>query len=181
MNVKNNKRKKESIKKIDEAFFTLLEKKELKEIKVSELCKLASINRSTFYANYVDIFDLADKLRQELSVEANRIFYTNERFNKSPEAFHMLLEHIKENRQLYVLYFKLGYEDRAPSMFNVASIVNEVAPNLNPDMIDYHIEFFHSGFNAIIKKWLKNGCDRTPREICDVLLREYGGRFSSLS
>ena len=39
--------------------------------------------------------------------------------------------------------------------------------------IDYHIEFFMAGLNAIIKKWLNNGCLESPEEINKILQDEY--------
>ena len=39
--------------------------------------------------------------------------------------------------------------------------------------VDYHIEFFMAGLNAIIKKWLNNGCLESPEEINRILLDEY--------
>ena len=61
MNTKNNRRRRESIERIEKAFLELLQTKELHEITVSDICKSCELNRSTFYANYIDIFDLADK------------------------------------------------------------------------------------------------------------------------
>ena len=62
MNVKNNKRRRESQEKIERAFIELLQTRDIKDITVSDLIKMTELNRSTFYANYMDIFDLADKM-----------------------------------------------------------------------------------------------------------------------
>ena len=35
------------------------------------------------------------------------------------------------------------------------------------------MEFFRAGLNAIIKKWLKNGCHESPEEIDLILKEEY--------
>ena len=67
MNVKNNKRRRESQEKIEKAFIELLQTKEIKDITVSEIIQKTQLNRSTFYANYVDIFDLANKLLNSFS------------------------------------------------------------------------------------------------------------------
>ena len=62
MNTKNNRRRRESIERIERAFIELLQHKELNDISVSEICKICGLNRSTFYANFVDLYDLADKM-----------------------------------------------------------------------------------------------------------------------
>ena len=69
MNVKNNKRRKESQDRIERAFIELLQNRKIDEISVSDIIKMTELNRSTFYANYIDIFDLADKTRERLERE----------------------------------------------------------------------------------------------------------------
>ena len=56
MNVKNNKRKRDSIDKIEKSFINMLQKKGINQISVTDICKDTGLNRSTFYANYIDIF-----------------------------------------------------------------------------------------------------------------------------
>ena len=38
------------------------------------------------------------------------------------------------------------------------------------------MEFFRSGFNAIVKLWLSNGCQETPEEMEEIIKSEYSGR-----
>ena len=66
MNTPNNRRKKKSIETIEKVFIALLQTRQLNEISVSDICKLAGLNRTTFYANYADIFALADSIRDKL-------------------------------------------------------------------------------------------------------------------
>ena len=47
---------------------------------------------------------------------------------------------------------------------------------LSPPPIDYHMEFFKAGLNAIIKKWLNNGCKESPKEIESILKSEYSNK-----
>lgn len=54
---------------IKQAFLTLRAKKPLEKIKVKDLCALACINKSTFYAHYQDIFALSTKMEQDLIEE----------------------------------------------------------------------------------------------------------------
>ena len=49
---------------ITDAFLQLLRQKPVERITVKEVCALAQINRSTFYRQYRDCFDLMDQLEQ---------------------------------------------------------------------------------------------------------------------
>ena len=60
MNKPNNKRKKESQEKIEKAFIELIQTRNIEEITVTYICYITGLNRSTFYANYLDIYDLVD-------------------------------------------------------------------------------------------------------------------------
>ena len=172
MNVKNNRRRRESQEKIERAFIELLQAREIKDITVSELIKTAELNRSTFYANYVDIFDLADKTREKLETEFNNLFADYDYFNERTGALKMFT-HIKENQIFYQTYFKLCYDDKhLISIYDARRAEQErISGN-----IKYHIEFFRNGLNAMIKLWLAGGCQVTPEEMAEVLKAEYRGR-----
>lgn len=51
------------------AFITLRKKKSLEKLTIRELCDTAGINRSTFYAYYHDIYDLSDKIEDDVVSE----------------------------------------------------------------------------------------------------------------
>ena len=172
MNVKNNKRRKESQDKIERAFIELLQDHELKEITVSDLIKSTGLNRSTFYANYLDIYDLADKTREKLENEFSNLFVDYDYFNERTGALKMF-RHIKENQIFYNSYFKLCYDDK----FLISKYDAKRAEIEHLDgNLKYHIEFFRNGLNAIIKLWLAGGCQESPEEMAQVLKAEYRGR-----
>ncbi len=168
MNTKNNKRRRESVQKIENAFVQLLQEHELREITVADICKLTGLNRSTFYANFEDIFNLADRMRQKLEQEFAEYFADGH-----PRTALAMFHHILENQLFYKTYFKLGYgDDRHVLLYDTA----RAAQDFDNQNIGYHIEFFRSGLNAIIKMWLAGGCVETPEEMAEILQREYSGR-----
>ena len=116
MNTPNNRRRRESRKRIEAAFMQLIQNRELNEISVTEICQSADINRTTFYANYVDLYDLAEAVQKHLEEAASR------------------------------------FDSRH---------------------IEYHISFFGNGLNAVIRKWLDNGCRETPEEMVSIITEEY--------
>ncbi len=172
MNTKNNKRRRESVEKIEKAFVELLQSKEVDEITVSEICKLTGLNRSTFYANFLDIYDLADKLRGVLENEFSSLFADYDYFNERTGALKMFT-HIKENQLFYKTYFKVCYDSsHLISVYDTKRAEKELD---NKD-IKYHIEFFRNGLNAIIKLWLSEGCKESPEQMAEILKQEYKGR-----
>ncbi|MBQ8827343.1 MAG: TetR/AcrR family transcriptional regulator [Oscillospiraceae bacterium] len=51
---------------IYDAFMEIRSKKPLEKITVKELCEAAKINKSTFYVYYKDLYDLSDKIENEI-------------------------------------------------------------------------------------------------------------------
>lgn len=173
MNTKNNKRKRESKERIKKEFINLIQTKELNQISVSDICKRAELNRTTFYANYADIYELADSVRQELEDNLS-VIYAEEIENKyNSHNFLKLFCHIAENQLIYKTYFKLGYDNN----YKILQYDSDLAQRLFGNrFVNYHFEFFKSGITAVIKMWLANGCNETPEEIYEVVRDEYRGR-----
>lgn len=172
MNTKNNKRRRESVRKIENVFIELLQTNEISDISVSQVCKLADVNRSTFYANYMDIYDLAEKVTERLVKEVRLLYVGDDRIQRL--SFLKIFNHIYENQSIYKTYFKLHDFD-----FNEFGYDKEIAAMFfDMKYIDYHIEFFKSGLNAIIKKWLQEGCKEPPAVMDEILISEYKRDYS---
>ncbi len=174
MNTKNNKRRRDSVAAIERAFIELLQEREFKEITVSDICKRTGLNRSTFYANYVDIYDLADKLREKLEADFAAQFSANaQHAYAGADGALRMFTHIYENQLFYKTYFKLGYDESHQVLIYDAS---RAESDFHGEHIDYHIEFFRAGLNAIIKRWMNGGCKESPEEMTAVIKAEYKGR-----
>ncbi len=179
MNKKNNKRKKESEKRIKNVFFMLLKKKELKDITVSEICNIAKLNRSTFYANYIDIYDLADKVKEEMSYNNLELFKEESEKHYHSYDYLKLFKHIRQNQDYYKIMLKLEIDFTKYYDFHLEE--EETKKYFGTSKyIDYHVEFFKCGFNAILKKWLSGGCKETAEEMEEILKSEYGMRVKNI-
>ena len=98
MNTKNNRRRRESIEKIEKVFIELLQTLPLEKISVSDICKKAGLNRSTFYANYADTYELADKIREKLEQEVNRLYMEEITKGFNSNDYLKLFRHIEYNK-----------------------------------------------------------------------------------
>ena len=173
MNTPNNKRKKESRERIEKIFIELLQTKELNEISVSDLCKQAGLNRTTFYANYADIYGLADAIRDKLENEVSDLYKDEitQKFNS--HDYLKLFQRIKENQIFYQAYFKLGYDNNYKMIRYDTTLAREHFQNR---FVEYHMEFFKAGITQIIKLWLKKGCKESPEDMFEIIKSEYYGR-----
>ncbi len=171
MNTKNNARRRQSIAAIESAFVNLLQTQELKKISVTDICKATGLNRSTFYANYLNIYDLADQLRTRLESEFSSLFDLQEQHHYAgTDGALRMFTHIRDNQLFYKTYFKLGY-DKAHQVLIYDTLRAET--DFQNQHLDYHIEFFRAGLNAILIKWLEGGCRETPEEMDAILKAEY--------
>lgn len=175
MNQINNKRRRESQERIEKVFIQLIQNKEIYQVSVTEICKLAKINRTTFYANYIDVYDLADKIREKMINDFFNLYQEEREAMQHSYNFLKLFQHIKENPIFYKTYFKLSADMDIPWDEKY----------INPEMIkffgsidqkEYHILFFKAGLNAIIRKWLDDGCKESPEEINNILKSEFKNR-----
>lgn len=173
MNTPNNKRKKESIERIEKVFISLLQTNELNEISVSDICKLAGLNRTTFYANYTDIYGLADSIRDKLEHNLSDLYQNEITRGFNSNDYLKLFRHIKDNQIFYKTYFKLGYDD---SYKIITYDINLARQHFENRFIEYHMEFFKSGITKIIKLWLQNGCKESPEDMYEIIKSEYQGR-----
>jgi len=169
MNTKNNRRRKESQDKIEKAFIELLQSHDLKDITVSAIIQRTGLNRSTFYSNYLDVYDLADKTRTQLESEFSSLFADYDYFTENSGALKMF-SHIRDNQIFYKTYFKLCYD--AKHLVSIYDPRRAQTEHIDTHL-DYHIEFFRNGLNAIIKKWLAGGCLESPEEMAMILKQEY--------
>jgi len=170
MNTANNRRKKNSQLKIEKVFLELIQTKDINEISVTDICNKAGLNRTTFYSSYIDIFDLADKIREKLEKDVFSLYSNVQTERYVSDNFLKLFRHIKENQIFYKTYFKLGFDK---SFVIKEYDYNQAYLYYNEEKIDYHIEFFRAGLNAIILKWLYNGCLESPEEMMEIVESEY--------
>ena len=105
----------------------------------------ADIERSTFYANFVDISALASACPAEIE---NRVAA----LPREEGEFSWIFEYILENKDLFHVYFKLGTSQTAT---------------------DYKMLFFRNGVYSVAKLWFEDGCIDTPQKMGEIIKREY--------
>ena len=178
MNVKNNSRYKMSSEKIETAFLTLILNHKYEEITISQVCKQAGINRSTFYCHYDDINDLIIKIERKFAEGMASIFSYGER--QTHQAFVEMFTFVKENKYFYKAFLNIPYATLAETNTKIDVLKhigeNNLVDKSNTMGIFYRASFFGAGIKEMCRLWLQFDCRESPEEMAKLLLDEYKNR-----
>ena len=174
-------------KKMDKALISLLEEKSFEYITVSEICKRAEVNRSTFYLHYENTVDLLNETARFLLDDFAAYFNVDvenitNKFKEnsldelnfiSDEYLHPYLSYIKENRIAFstVLLHSVsfGFNEIFQRLYD--NIFNPILERYNYPVADrkYAMMFYLNGITAIVTEWLKDGCEKTIEEVSQII------------
>lgn len=170
-----DRRKKYTRMVLKDSLISLLKSKQLTTITVKELCELADINRSTFYAHFKDQYDLLQQIEEEIIEELNQ--YLSQYNFSEEESVKMttkLLEYLASKQDIFqTLLDKNGdnaFQQRIMSVAQRFLMKNWLEnSNLEEDMKSYLTTFIISGSVHVIKSWLNEGMRQSPKEMAEII------------
>ena len=176
---------------IQVAFIELLQTKSFEKISVSDITKLAHINRGTFYLHYVDKYALLDHYENRL-IDQIQDYFTHD-FEGT-----MTYQSVKENGVYTypVVQKTVGFIDQEFALWQVLLGLNgdprfelklkrimKQAISNGLDRVkgdisvtryipeDYAWELIISGMFTIIKTWLREDDPQSPEAIADIMMK----------
>ncbi len=176
--MKDDRRVKYTKMVLKESFINLLEKKEISQITIKEICEYADINRATFYSHYTDVYDLLRKIEDELLENVN--VYLAQLYQKSKTVDEIILterifDYIKENAKLCKLLLSergdLSFQKKV-MMLVYDKIINELTDNNKTTREDaeYIYSFAITGCVGIVQKWLDDDMKKSSRFMAEMVL-----------
>lgn len=161
---REDRRVRRTKKNLRDGLFALLEKKNINQITVTELTTLADVNRSTFYLYYNDIFDMMEKIQQEIyAVFVETVVKFKSDFSE-PESFvvycQRFLVFCRENYAVCRFITRNDCNNRLAEKIKLA--VRTVVPDSagyfpEGDPRNYLTTFALSGMLATILEWMNDG------------------------
>lgn len=174
--------------KFNKALLSILEEKPFEYITVSEICKKAGVNRSTFYLHYENTCDLLEETVQyvldtlfsyfptETKIITQRLLHCGlqELVFITPEYLTPYLIFVKENQQIFKTII------RHSGTMNFDAVYKKLFLRIfDPILSRFHfpekersyvMKFYLSGITAIVLEWLSNDCaDRTEDVIKTII------------
>lgn len=158
---------------LKQALITLLKEKRISKITVKEICHLADVNRSTFYAHYADLYELLDEFENDIIGEMG-LFLQSYETERDKNAINNITEKLIEFIGSKHEHCEILLNEQSGSAFeqkirDVANqfLINEWQniPIRDQALVDYVSAFIVSGSIQVVKTWLNNGRSKSPREI----------------
>ena len=161
---REDRRVRRTKKALRDSLFKLLEKKSINQITVTELTGLADVNRSTFYLYYNDVFDMMEKIQEEIySVLTKNVIESLSNF-REPEDFigycEGFLDFCKDNYSVCRFVTRNDCNNQLADRIKAA--VRDVVPDSAKkfdwrDPRHYLTTFALSGMLSVILEWMNDG------------------------
>lgn len=153
---------------IRRSFFELLEQKPINKITISELCKKADINRSTFYKYYGSQYDVLKDMEKEAIDKINDLLVHKPGTNN----LILLLEFLKRHKDEIKIFFECNLDRDMPkqilSLQCILDRIQEICPKENYKYLENYILF---GSIATIRDWLDHNCQESVESIASAITK----------
>lgn len=162
---------------IRRAYLALLQTRSAKEITVTQICRLARINRGTFYLHYQDTQSLLDSIVQDLVEELAAVIrkYPPQELKDRPfpviyDAFSTFARHaeflpfLQENGSPEFL-------DRLKALLNEMLLTEWLPMHSEQKREDYPYinAFIVSGTIEVFKVWVQGGMKKSARDLAALI------------
>ena len=180
--------------KMSDALLDLLKTKPFAYITISEICKKAGVNRSTFYLHYENTADLLAETEQRLLGDFLSYFMVDtvaltahfadceeKELNFITEEYlHPYLSYIRDNRHVFATIL------RHANSFHFDAVFQRLFQHVFDPILHrfgypaeerkYVMMFYLSGINALVLEWLKDGCRKSIEEVSHIIRECIFGR-----
>ncbi len=161
-----------------DALLQLMKEKTFEEIKVSDICNKALVNRSTFYAHFNDKYELLVAMLEETKLNLLNSLKKNDNNINTKQYFRemceLLLTHIEDKRNVYTeilvnnrnsilmdIIFDAANKDISERIENDKSIISNKVP------IEIISKFYLGAIVSIGAEWIRNNNKYTKEQLLE--------------
>lgn len=162
---------------LKEALLELLAQKELGQINVSELCRTADINRATFYKHYAVPQDVLREIEQDMVRDLRKLAPKNQMPETAKAYLEDICEYLYERRELLRILLSCKTDEDLLQMISQSNrrfwgqFGESGTHKMDEDTAKLMVTFFSSGGYHLIRQWLLENIQKTPREVAELISR----------
>lgn len=180
---KEDRRVRRTKKLLSQGLIELMQQKQVKDITVRELADLVDVNRGTFYLYYRDIFDMLERLEEELFEQLNAVILAHKGEPILTHARPMLKDLFRivaENKEICSVLLS----DNGDIKF-LQKLSDVIQEKLRMDWLNGYVEnetefeyryaFGALGFIGLLRTWLHRDCAESADDMAafaDSLIRQ---------
>lgn len=182
---------------LNKALVDQLHHKPLSKITVTELCRMAKINRSTYYLHYRDPYDQYEKL--ENSIYQDFADTIDAFIDKNPNWFtdliasdkvaqaklvEELFSYIKKNALIYGISLPMNQGNDFLNKLYLAGhdrffdTFSKTASQSELQQFEYFFAFVASGCVGVLRQWVTQGMKESPRDMARLTINLIHGESS---
>lgn len=149
----------------------LSKKKSLHKISVTELCKEAQINRSTFYVHYGSQYDVLRDIENDLIHDMKEILQKNTKRSLSiNKEIELLCDYLKDNKEIAKLVYSNNSSDSEFARKSIGmrienSVFNDQLKKYSEEQKKLVYTFYTNGIYSVIKQWLMEDFNMSSKDI----------------
>lgn len=182
---------------LNKALVDQLHHKPLSKITVTELCRMAKINRSTYYLHYRDPYDQYEKLENSIYqdfadtidafIDKNRNWFTDLIVSDKvaqAKLVEELFSYIKRNALIYGISLPMNQGNDFLNKLYLAGhdrffdTFSKTASQSELQQFEYFFAFVASGCVGVLRQWVTQGMKESPRDMARLTINLIHGESS---
>jgi len=165
---------------VRDSLMELMKTRSILSISIKDICELADISRSTFYAHYKDQYDLLKQTQEETIAWFEDILNKYKDKNNRRETLQMLeemLTYVANNgNTIQVLLSENGDIDFQKKLFYHFIMHNQVTKHFSGNQKDdgtttYYSAFLVHGAIGLLQYWLKNNMAMPVEKLARMMIK----------
>ena len=163
-----------SRKMIRESFLELLKEKDISKITVTDIVNKADLNRSTFYAHYMDVRAITEEMENEVidkMIEILKKFEFKNFFNNPTPLLLEVSRFLESNQETYKILLKINdaetFLKKLKNEFAKYMMLDTDIPEYLKDskMVNLRISYFAGGIINMYQDWFNGNLDCSLNDI----------------
>ena len=160
---------------LKEALLKILEEKPLGQINVSELCRVADINRATFYKHYAIPQDVLREIEMEIVADLRNLSPGAQTPEAAKDYMERICAYLYDHRERMRILLECKTDE------DILEIVSETnrrywshfggsrEHGLDADGVKLMVTFFSAGVYYMIRRWLLEDVEKSPGEVAELI------------
>ncbi|MBR2411945.1 MAG: TetR/AcrR family transcriptional regulator [Clostridia bacterium] len=176
---------------IKQAFAELLNEKDMSKITVTDIVERANISRGTFYAHYLDVYDLYTAIQSNIVETLNETLELlgMENIILDPsKAIRTGIDFLDKNKEYYKLFLTSSHGETLIKRImtlteeKFTEVITQILPEEEAKEYIYHMYYVLGGLRNILLHWFEDRDPLSKTECSELLIKFYSENcFSALS